>query len=179
MIKLDELQETRKKAMYKNGGSVSLTALENNILTVAQNYGIPLASKNDQVKSGGLLSKTIEDCVVFYHPQHERDYYNFCIRIQMQGTNAFVCVNHFGESKNLKKLAMRENAKQNAKVAGKSVLNHSSDAFAGVNDAAFGFGKLMKGAAGGLLSIGGSKAKQEEENNYYAALNGIFDEVIS
>ena len=30
-----------------------------------------------------------------YHPEHERDYFKFCIRVKRQGTYAFVTINDF------------------------------------------------------------------------------------
>ena len=71
----------------------------------AEKNGIPVAFYADQVKSGGMFNKKIEDCIVMYHPEHRNDYFLFCTRVQQEGSLAFVAVNDFGASKQMDKFA--------------------------------------------------------------------------
>ncbi len=172
MIKSDELREFRPVYTYNDGSAISLQTIKEAISTTAKKYNIPVAFEMDQIKSGGFLSKSIEDCLVLYHPEHAKDYYRIAISIQRQGSIAFVHANDFGESKNLKKLESRGQSKEAFKNAMKSDAGSYS-----VGSNSYG-AQLLKSGFKALSSIGGSKAKQEEENNYYSALMMILDEVI-
>lgn len=172
MIKQEELREFRPVYRYAEGNAISLQTIQNAIKDSAMKYGIPVAFEADQIKSGGFLSKTVDDCIVLYHPEHPKDYYRIAISIKRQGTMAFVYANDFGESKNLKKLEARGQSKEAFKGAMKadtSSMNIGSDSYGA---------QLLKSGFKTLVSLGGSKAKQEEENNYYSALMMILDEVI-
>ena len=160
MIKLDELREFRDTIRYQNGDKITLETIQAALQKNALDKDIPVAFKSDQVKSGGLLKKSIEDCIVLYHPEHEKDYFKFCIRVQRQGTYAFVMVNDFGESKQMKKAAVAEHAKADRK--GQS-LSYKTGSLIGQ----------------GLRSIGKSKSKLEQEQIYYQCIADILDEVIA
>lgn len=114
---------------------------------------IPVAFASDQVKSGGLFNSSVEDCIVMYHPEHERDYFKFCIRVRKQGIYAFVSINDFGQSKQMKKANTAEFMKEDR--AGK--------------DMSYKIGSLI---GQGLRTIGSSKMKLEQENNYYQCILG-------
>ena len=172
MIKYEDLREFRPVYRYNEGTDISLQAIRTAIDATAKKYGIPVAFEMDQIKSGGFLNKSVEDCLVLYHPEHAKDYYRIAISIQRQGTMAFVHVNDFGESKNLKKLESRGQSKEAFKNAMKSDAGSYS-----VGSDSYG-AQLLKSGFKALASLGGSKAKQEEENNYYDALITIIDEVI-
>ena len=160
MIKSDELREFRPNIRYKDGGYVTLQSLEYAIMNYAQSMGIPLASYADQVKTGSMFNKTIEDCIVLYHPEHRSDYFKFCIRVAYQGNYAFVSVMDFGESKQMKKAGQADAYRESRK--GQSM--------------SFKVGSLI---GQGITSIGRSKSKLEEEQNYYACIIDIFDEIVS
>lgn len=172
MIKQEELREFRPVYRYAEGNDISLQTIQNAIKDSAMKYGIPVAFEADQIKSGGLLSKTVDDCLVVYHPEHPKDYYRVAISIKRQGTIAFVYANDFGTSKNLKKIAAKENAKASVAGGWKDWMTPGSG---NGSDLVNG---LIGGAFGALKGLGGSKAKQQEEDNYYAALMMILDEVI-
>ena len=108
MIKADELREFRPVVRYRDGNQITLQTVQEAIKDCAQGMGIPVAFYTDQVKSGGMFNKTIEDCIVLYHPEHQYDYFKICVRV-----------------------------------------------------------------------IGRSKSKLEEEQNYYACIIDIFDEIVS
>lgn len=160
MIKIDDLREFRPTYRFEDGASISLEAVQNALTTEAEKHGVPIAFYADQVKSGGMFNKQIEDCLVMYHPEHRNDYFTFCIRIQRQGSMAYVIVNDFGSSKQMDKFARTEFAKQDRK--GK--------------DMSYKIGSMI---GSGIRNLGKSKQKLEEEQNYYGAVEYILDQVIA
>lgn len=160
MIKADELREFRPVVRYKDGKDITLQAVQNAIKDYAQGIGIPVAFYPDQVKSGGMFNKTTEECIVLYHPDHQNDYFKICIRVNHQGTYAFVSAMDFGKSKQLKKADQVEAYRESRR--GQSM--------------SYKVGSLI---GQGITSIGRSKSKLEEEQNYYACIIDIFDEIVS
>ena len=112
MIKIEELQEVRPTYRFEDGANIDLTAVEREIGKKAAEKQIPVAFERDKVKSGGLFNRKIEDCTVLYNPNHKKDYFRFCIRVQHQGAYAFVLVESMGVSKQLAKFERAEFAKQ-------------------------------------------------------------------
>ncbi len=166
MIKVDELREFRPQVRYQNGEGITLMTVQEAIKDCAMKMGIPVAFRGDQVKSGGLFNSSVEDCLVMYHPEHERDYFKFCIRIRRQGVYAFVDIHEFGESKQMNKAYRSELAKEGAKGYFKAGNEYDT-------------GKMLGQAIGGFVgSIGKSKAKLEEEQMYYQCIFDIFDEIV-
>lgn len=82
MIKDTELREFRPTVRYQGGEGITLQTVQEAIADCAEKFGIPVAFASDQVKSGGLFNSSVEDCIVMYHPEHERDYFKFCIRLE-------------------------------------------------------------------------------------------------
>lgn len=160
MIKDTELREFRPTVRYQGGEGITLQTVQEAIADCAEKFGIPVAFASDQVKSGGLFNSSLEDCIVMYHPEHERDYFKFCIRVRKQGIYAFVSINDFGQSKQMKKANTAEFMKEDR--AGK--------------DMSYKIGSLI---GQGLRTIGSSKMKLEQENNYYQCIFDIFDEIVS
>lgn len=160
MIKADELREFRPVVRYRDGSNITLQTVQEALKDCAQGMGIPVAFYNDQVKSGGMFNKTIEDCIVLYHPEHQNDYVKICIRVGRQGNYAFVSANDFGTSKQMKKADVSAAYKEDRK--GKS-LSYKMGSMVGQS----------------IMSIGKSKSKLEEEQNYYACVIDMFDEIVS
>lgn len=160
MIKADELREFRPQVRYQNGEGITLSTVQEAIKDCAMKMGIPVAFRGDQVKSGGLFNSSVEDCVVMYHPEHERDYFKFCIRVKRQGVYAFVMVNDFGQSKQMNKANTAEFMKQDRK--GQSM--------------SYKVGSMI---GQGLRTLGKSSQKLEEEKMYYQCVLDIFDEIVS
>ena len=160
MIKADELREFRPVVRYRDGNQITLQTVQEAIKDCAQGMGIPVAFYTDQVKSGGMFNKTIEDCIVLYHPEHQYDYFKICVRVSHQGCYAFVSAMDFGTSKQMKKAGQAEAYRADRK--GKSM--------------SYKVGSMI---GQGLTSIGRSKSKLEEEQNYYACIIDIFDEIVS
>lgn len=161
MIKIDALEEIRPNVRYKGGsGLITLDAIEERLMLEAQNAGIPLSLKKDQVKSGGLFNSSVEDCLVLYHPSHENDYFKFCVRLQTQGNYAFVSVYSFGQSKQFNKAGLADAYREDRK--GKNL--------------SYQVGSLI---GQGIRTLGKNKQKHEEETMYYTCLLDVFDVVIS
>jgi len=168
MIKVDELREYIPQVRYENGDAISLQAVQRAIEESATKFDIPVAFKNEQVKSGGLFKSSVEDCVIMYHPEHEKDYFNFVIRIQRQGVYAYVVIDEYGQSKQLNKAYRSDLAKQGVK-----------DYFKADAEDYNAIGRAIGQSIGGALgSIGKSKKKLEEEEKYYQIISEIFAEVV-
>lgn len=159
MIKIDELREFRPQVKYQNGNGITLITVQDAIKDCATKMGIPMAFKYDKVKLGGWFNSSVDDCLVLYHPEHERDYFKFCVRINHQGVYAFVSINDFGRSSQMTKMMLAEEGK--ADRAGKKM--------------SYKIGSLI---GTGLTTIGKSKAKLEEEQRYYQCVMDIFDEIV-
>ena len=94
MINESELGYVRPQALYREGEEITFILLQKALQNCAIIQGISLTFRNDQVSYGRI----IENCIVLYHPEHERDFFNFTIRIKRQGKNAIVVINDFGLS---------------------------------------------------------------------------------
>lgn len=160
MIKIDELREFRPKYRYADGAEITLGSIRGALTAEAEKIGLPLAFYADDVKSGGIFNKTIENCLVMYHPEHRRDYYLFCIRVQREGNMTFVAVNDFGESKQMDKFARAEFAKEDR--AGKST--------------SYKIGSMLGSV---IANSGRNKQKLEAEQNYYDSIQYLLDQVIA
>lgn len=101
---------------WPNGDSVNLVTVREAIQEQADENGIPVAFREDQLKVGGLLSKQREDVLIMYNPQHENDYLRFLIRVQHQGKYAFLYVYNMGGSKNFSDINYAEISGTLAKV---------------------------------------------------------------
>jgi hypothetical protein len=132
-----------------------LSVLQSVLTKTAGKYQIPIAFKTDEIKAGGLLNSTKMDCLVVHHPQHYSDYFRYAVSIKRQGIMAYISINSFGRSNqaNLHNIAAnRAELMQQGKV-GMSLL-------------------------AGVVGMGKNKNKLEDENNYYTALEQIFDEAL-
>ncbi|MBQ9346578.1 MAG: hypothetical protein IJT94_04445 [Oscillibacter sp.] len=159
MIRADELQEFRPQVRYENPKGLNLGLLQNTIRRSAEGLGIFVAFRDDQVKSGGIFNSTIDDCVVMYHPDHERDYFKFCIRVKQQGIYTYVIVNVCGQSTQMRKQNVTDFAREDRE--GKE-LSYQIGSFIGQT----------------LFSLGKNKQKLEDEIRYYQVVTEIFDELI-
>lgn len=160
MIKSDDLREFRPQVRYQNGDGITLQTVTEAIKDAAENMGILVAFRPDQVKSGGIFNSEVEDCVVMYHPEHESDYFKFCFRVKRQGKYAFVYVNDYGKSKQIAKADTSEFMKNDRR--GKEL--------------SYKVGSLI---GQGIRTLGRNKNKLEEENNYYQCIFDIFDEIVA
>ncbi|MBO5468743.1 MAG: hypothetical protein J6A03_03205 [Lachnospiraceae bacterium] len=128
---------------FPNGNNVNLMTVREAIQNEADENGIPVAFREDTLKSGGLFNKQVEDILVMYNPEHANDYLQFVIRVQHMGKYAFMHVYNMGGSKN----------------------------YRNANTAASGGTMGTIAAIGGLL--GGAKAKLQAEEQYYTILADV------
>ena len=80
VIKEKELQEFRPQIRYQDGQDITLQAIQSLLQGEAQQAGIPIAFRLDQVR-GGLFGGA-EACLVLYHPEHQNDYFSVAVRKQ-------------------------------------------------------------------------------------------------
>lgn len=114
---------------------------------IAAENQIPLSVEIDTIKVGGIFNSEKLDCLVLSHPEHSRDYYHVVIVLGA----GMVMMASTGTSKQMKKLAVSENAK--ARRKGKSM--------------SYKIGNIMGSA---IFTIGKSKNKREMEQSYYDAI---------
>ena len=157
MLKMDDLQEERADVAYKveKGVNVTLSNIQELIQKVADEYQIPVAFGEGQIKSGGMFNKTVSDCITMWHPDHPTDYFRNAITLRKQGLMNYVSIFYFGKSKQL-------GNQISADMAGEYLRE----------------GKLGRAALTGIMSIGKNKQKHQEENDYYHALKEVFNEAF-
>lgn len=133
---------------WPNGANVNLVTIRNAIQEQADENGIPVAFREEQIKVGGVFSKQLEDILIMYNPDHAGDYLKFGIRVHHQGKYAFMRVFNLGGSKNY------------------GDANIASDT--GAVATLFKIGN----------ALGGHKAKLEAEENYYTILRDCLENVV-
>jgi len=163
MIKEKDLREMRPQVRYKDGQGVTLETVCMAIQHEAQENGIPIAFAKDQIKYGGLIGGGTDDCIVLYHPEHQKDYFNLAIRVKHQGNYAFVTVNDFGKSTLLGNEGSKEYLKEKLKH-GRGEEKVGALIGAGIR-------RIAKG--------GSNKQKLEDEQNWYTVVADIFDDIVS
>lgn len=163
MIPGKSLVDIRQQIRVQQGESVTLEAIEHRLHQIANGVGVPMAFAYDKVQFGGLIGSLvgsgIEDCLVVSHPSHPNDYFKYAIRVKYQGTYAFVTIQSFGNSKQLKKEAIAENYRQDRQ--GKAL--------------SYQIGSRLGQA---VATIGKNPQKIEEEKNWYTMANDVFDEAF-
>lgn len=167
MIKEKELREMRPQVRYKDGADVTLQSIQEALTQAASEVGLPVAFSQDQVKYGGLIGGSTEDCLVLYHPEHQKDYFKLCIRVKKQGSYAFVSVNDFGNSRLMDNEASHEYMVNEVKKGWKD------------NDIAGATGAVIGAGVRRLVKGGRNNQKLEEEKNWYVMVSDLFDDIIS
>ena len=152
MIKIEDLREFRPVYRYEDGEYVTLDTVRAVIAEAAQEASVSVDFYSDQVKSGGLFNKSVEE--------HKNDYYLICIRVQHQGNLAYVIINDFGSSSQMDKFARSEYAKQDRR--GKSL--------------SYKIGSVIGST---VRNLGKNRQKLEEEQRYYDSIQHVLDQVIS
>ena len=85
MIKEKDMFDFRDNVRYQDGADVTIQTAQIALSNCAREHGVPVIFTLDQVKYGGLIGGSTNDCLVLYHPQHEKDYYKFAVEITHQG----------------------------------------------------------------------------------------------
>lgn len=167
MLKEKELTQSRDQVRIPNGQNITLNDVKVALKNEADANGVPIAFASDQIKFGGLIGGSTEDCLVVYHPEHQKDYFNSAVRLKHQGNYAFLTVYDFGTSRLLGNAASAEFTKEKLKATlhGGSVSEAIGAAIGG------GLRRLIKGGA--------NKSKIEEEQNWYLMLDDMFDNIFA
>ena len=163
MIKEKELREFRPTIKYRDGKDITFQTIQVALQGAANENGISVAFHDDEIKFGGFFGGDVEPCLVLYHPEHENDYFKFCIRLQHQGNYAFVTVYDFGSSTQMGNAGSKDYLKDTLK-------NGDGWEIAGAIIGS-GIRLLSKGTA--------NKKKLEEEEMWYSVISDIFEETIS
>lgn len=88
--------------------------LKNAIEVKGREYGIPIVVEMDEVKVGkGLtaLAVSADPCLVVYHANHRKDYYNYILTQTLQGNFSFLSQYLGGDSKNYRNKTIGENSR--------------------------------------------------------------------
>ena len=102
MIKFNELQPSNKPGYRLRGdmaAGISLPLIQKVILEHNdRDFGLPISIQQDQIKSGGLLNPSFEDCLILTNNEHPYDYFKYCITLKKQGKMATVDMHYYGRS---------------------------------------------------------------------------------
>lgn len=161
MIKEKELREARASIRYSDGEGISLSSIQAAIQKEADDKGLPIKFCIDQVKYAGFGGGT-EDCLVIFHPEHEKDYLRLCIRVKYQGTYAFISTDEFGSSKQLDNQSSHEFLSE--------TMKHGS--------ASEKVGALLGAGVRRLFKGKHNKKALEEEKTWYTVLHDILDKLF-
>lgn len=133
---------------FPDGKNVNLRTVQAAIKNACDEAGIPIAFGDEQLKSGGLFNKQVEDVLRMYNPDHASDYLRFVIRVQHMGNYAFMHVYNMGGSKNF-----------------------GADNRAGAGGLTGGFQKALN-------FVGGHNAKLQAEEQYYQILQDCLENIL-
>ena len=159
ILKEKELSEFRTPIHVGDATGLSLEQLKLDLEDCSQEMGIPASFEIGQVKTGNVFNSEQEDCIIMYHPQHEKDYYKFCFRLMWIGKSCKVWFYSFGRSKQLEKMYAYDQAVKGAMDRGASASS----------------ARIM----GRLFVHGVKQRKAEEEQMYYDTVNQVIDTVFT
>lgn len=158
MIKLKNLQEA-DSVSFGGAEEISLDDIKSAISNLAQQNGVPVAFYIDDAKDGGLFGRTYT-ALVAYHPEHQKDYFHMAMILSKQGNFGTVSVYAAGKSKQMDKFARSEVAKK--------MRQGQSMSF-----------KVSNMVTSGLMTMGKSKQKLQEEQAYYGIVLSIIDAALN
>lgn len=171
MLKLKNMNLYLEEKRIENEEDRDINKLLKKVNEVINQNKLPIVTGIDQIKNG-IINIEIFDCITFIHRDFANKYYKFALAYSMDKHS--VVVFNYGESKNLKKLEKRNRAKNNAKAGFSGALNSKGGSY----DQALGINNVISGAIGGIMSLGGSKKKQEAENVYYEQISVLLDSIV-
>lgn len=171
MLKIKDMSECLERKVIQNDDPNLIDKLLVKVRGFADEINIPIEIEKTQVKEG-LINSKIYDCITITNQEFKNKYFKFAI-IYMKEYKTINFAS-YGESKNLKKLERRSRAKSNAKAGAGSLFENGNSS---IQDG-LAINNLVSGAVGSIMSIGGSKKKQEAENEYYDKIITLFECVI-
>ncbi len=163
------IQEKHLVEFYESlqvGGCTNTSELSKKMQEIAAANSIPVVFEFETVKFGSLLKSHTDDCLRISHPEHIRDYF----AIIVHNNNGEWEIYRYGFSKQLDKQMEKKQVKKSGGTFVKGLLtgHQPEDGYGGMF---VGAAKMMQGTAGMLFhavkSIGGSKAKMQEEEAWY------------
>lgn len=169
MIKEKELRDALPQVRFKDGSNITLSAVQASLQGCAESNGVPVAFRYDQIKFGGIIGGSTLDCLVLYHPDHEKDYFKFAIQLIHQGNYAFLSVFEFGTSRLMDNQASHDYMVSALKKSWNDKDSNGAEAVGAVLGA--GIRRIVKG--------GRNNQKMYEEQNWYAMVADLFDEIIT
>lgn len=110
----------------------------------AEEFGAEVKIKNEAVERGFFDSNPIP-CLQICHPNHEKDYFNFCITCKQQGKTRLVQIYTYGKSKQMGLEAFQKNTRA---FDGSGVRGTAVGALRG---GALGAGFAIGSAVGGVV----------------------------
>ncbi|WP_080797828.1 hypothetical protein [Arabiibacter massiliensis] len=158
MLKLKDL-ESMGTVTFGGAENVNLDNIKSAISDLASQNQIPIAFYKDEAKAGGMFSDAVP-VLVAYHPEHRNDYFNMAIVLSKQGTFGSAAVYAAGKSKQMNKFVRSEANKEARRGQPLSV-------------------KLGNAAVSGLMNMGKSKQKLQEEQMYYEIVLGLIGTALN
>ena len=155
-----------KEYVVQDSDDISFAYLTEIITEDAAEENVPVAFDRDQVKLGGLIGGSTEDCLIIYHPEHRNDYMFYVIRIKYMGSKSYLYVNKAGDSKMLNKVVAAQ-CRQEAKEERRRLPLKERLGTA-----------VMDGLIYGISGIGASESLYETENLWYQAVADIIDKMM-
>lgn len=73
--------------------------------------GFPVTFSKDQIQSGNLVSKQVEDCLVLKNSMHPNDYFHFVFTVRTTGNMTTISIYRSGQSP----LSGQQNKRENRK----------------------------------------------------------------
>lgn len=170
MLKLKNLDLYLESKEINNEEDKDQALLFNKIEEIIKETELPILAEVDQIKNG-FRNIEIFDCITFTNTEYGNKYFKFALAYNADKSATMVFT--FGESKNQKKLDKRGRAKSQIKEG----LSNATNSYNSTWAKAEGRNDVMASAIGGIMSIGGSKKKQEIENEYYDKVEILLESV--
>lgn len=158
MLKLKDLEQMGT-VTFGGAENVTLDNIKQAISDLAAQNQVPVAFYQDEAKEGGMFSDTVPTLVA-YHPEHRNDYFNMAMVLSKQGSYGSVSVYAAGKSKQMNKFARSE--------ANKAARRGQSMSY-----------KLTNAAVSGLMNMGKSKQKLQDEQMYYEIILDIIGTALN
>ena len=94
--------------------------------------GIPVKYEREQIQSGGLFNKQVEDCLLVKNANHMTDYFHFVFTVRTTGAVTTIGVYYTGYSPNSGQKSLKESRQKSS-----SMFDNILGAFTKTDDRAF------------------------------------------
>lgn len=151
---------------------------------LAAHFGAPIANREEYIFRS-FLDDDPPAHLVFYHPDHEKDYFNFCIMRKQQGASCLLQVFTMGKSRQMGKEAFQQNVHVfDGNAARGTAVGLLRGGAVGVG---FALGSatagIVKGGAKmlakGVNALTMDRAALSEEKDWYNIMTDVFSVVFS